>query len=123
LKKIGWQWYNKTSAAMDSLQRIIDTKEPDTGNEKPDSDSLTKDDIFEYYQWEIDQTADFLIKNDIVTIPEDIGECIPVEMPKFMRAMRRGIAYQPSAPFSSDQTGYFYVRPVVPLDSISTVKK
>jgi len=120
LKKIGWRWYNKTSAAMDSLQRIIDTKEPDTGNERPDSDSLTKDDIFEYYQWEIDQTANFLIKNDIVTIPEDIGECIPVEMPKFMRAMRRGIAYQPSAPFSTDQTGYFYVRPIPPLDSAST---
>jgi len=122
LKKIGWHWYNKTNSAMDSLQQIIDAKETDTGNSKLDTDLLTKDDIFQYYQWEIEQTADFLAENDIVTIPENIGECIPVEMPGFMQAMHRGIAYQPPAPFSSDQTGYFYVRPIPPLDSISTAK-
>lgn len=39
-----------------------------------------------------------------------------------MRAVRKGIAYQPAPPFSTDQTGYFYVRPIDNLDSAAIVK-
>ncbi|MCP4581316.1 MAG: DUF885 domain-containing protein [candidate division Zixibacteria bacterium] len=122
LKKIGWQWYNKCSAAMDSLGLIIQAKDPSGSTQSAYNDSLTRDDILNYYQWEIDQTAKFFKENDIVTIPDNIGACIPVEMPVFMRAIRKGIAYQPPPAFSTDQTGYFYVRPLEDLDSLAKVK-
>ena len=117
LKKIGRYWYNVANSAMDSLQRIIDSK-PKGKIKKHAPADFSKEDIMEYYQWEINETADFFKEKDVVTIPEDIGSCLPVEMPQFMRATHRGIAYQPPAPFDIDQTGYFYVRPIPPLDSI-----
>ena len=119
---LGWHWYNKADAAMDSIQKVINSKQPDIINIKPDPSPLTKEDILQYYQREIDQTADFLRQHDIVTIPDDIGRCIPVEMPGFMLAAHRGIAYQSPPPFSSDQTGHFYVRPIPALDSATTTQ-
>ena len=122
LKKIGWYWYNKSNDAIDSLQQITNNKILESDNVFPVPDSLTEKDILEYYQWEIDQTADFFRQNDILTIPDEIGDCIPAEMPEFMRAIRKGIAYQPPAPFSADQTGYFYVRPIPTLDSTAVLE-
>ena len=120
LKKIGWYWYDRCNAAMSSLNNIIAAK--GQNDKTAFNDSLTKKDILNYYQWEINETAKFFKNNDIVTIPDDIGACIPVEMPEFMRAIRKGIAYQPPPPFSSDQTGYFYVRPLDNLDSAAIAK-
>lgn len=117
LKKIGLHWYNVANSAMDSLQRILDSKPEEKIKGQAPAD-FSKEDIMEYYQREINETADFFRNKGIVTIPEDIGSCIPVEMPQFMRATHRGIAYQPPAPFDADQTGYFYVRPILPLDSV-----
>ena len=121
LKQIGWQWYKKAESAMDSLQKVMDTK-----GQLPKpvifQKELTKQDILDYYQREINETADFFRNKDIVTIPQDIGPCVPMEMPEFMRAIRKGIAYQPPPPFSKDQTGYFYVRPIEDLDSAAIAK-
>ncbi len=105
---------------MGSLNNIIAAKSQ-TG-ETAFNSSLTKKDILDYYQREINETAKFFKEKDIVTIPDDIGACIPVEMPEFMRAIRKGIAYQPPPPFSSDQTGYFYVRPIDNLDSTAIAR-
>ena len=122
LKKIGWSWYNISNAKMDSLQKLIDAQ-PKSENTNSDINwKLTKDDILNYYQDEINATAKFFKDNNIVTIPDYIGPCVPVEMPEFMRALHKGIAYQPPAPFSSDQTGYFYVRPISELDSAAVIK-
>lgn len=118
LKKIGWYWYNIANTAMDSLQEILDSKPEEITVKKQAPATFSKDDVMEYYQWEINETADFFNREGIVTVPEGIGRCIPVEMPPFMRATHRGIAYQPPAPFDTDQTGYFYVRPMPPLDSL-----
>jgi uncharacterized protein (DUF885 family) len=122
LKKIGRYWYNIANNSMDSLQKILDLKPEETEVEKQAPDNFSKDDVMEYYQWEINETADFFNREGIVTVPGDIGRCIPVEMPPFMRALHRGIAYQPPAPFDTDQTGYFYIRPIPSLDSISVSK-
>jgi uncharacterized protein (DUF885 family) len=122
LIKIGWHWYEKADAAMDSIQMLIDIKQTEPAEPGQKYKPLTKEDILAYYQYEIDQTALFIKDHDIVTIPEDIGGCIPMEMPEFLLPMHRGIAYQPPAPFSDDQTGYFYVQPIPPLDSLTTIK-
>jgi uncharacterized protein (DUF885 family) len=119
LKKIGYYWFNKSNAVMDSLGRVIKAEIPETTGHQIVPDTLSVADIMAYYQWEINQTADYLRKNNIVTIPDDIGACIPIQTPPFLSATLRGIAYEPPAPFDKDQTGYFYVRPIPPLDSLA----
>ncbi|MFH2035560.1 MAG: DUF885 domain-containing protein [Candidatus Zixiibacteriota bacterium] len=73
---------------------------------------ITKQDILNYYQWETEQTKQFIIENDLVTIPEGIGECKVIETPPFLTNMISTIAYQPPGTFSPSQTGYFFVRPI-----------
>jgi uncharacterized protein (DUF885 family) len=119
LKKIGQRWYRISNAAMDSLNLITAAtpSENDSGIIAPDTFDV--DDMMAYYQWEINQTAEFLKVNNIVSIPNDIGACIPRQTPAFMQATHRGIAYEPAPPFAKDQTGYFYVRPLPPFDSLA----
>jgi uncharacterized protein (DUF885 family) len=119
LKKIGQRWYRKSNAVMDSLNRIIEAGPPEKDSTIIAPDTFAVDDVMAYYQWEINQTADFLEKNNVVSIPDDIGQCIPRQTPAFMQATLRGIAYEPPPAFAKDQTGYFYVRPIPPLDSIA----
>jgi uncharacterized protein (DUF885 family) len=73
---------------------------------------ITKEDLLNYYQWEVEQTRLYLVEHNIVTVPDDIAPCIVIETPVFLRKLVGGIAYQPPGAFSSDQTGYFYVRPI-----------
>jgi len=75
-------------------------------------DCISKDDILRYYNWEVNQTRLFLEENDIVTVPEDVGDCIVVETPPFLTGMISSIAYEPPGVFSPVQTGHFYVRPM-----------
>jgi len=75
-------------------------------------DCIDRQDILDYYQWEVEQTKKFLIDHDIVTVPEDIGPCRVVETPTFLTSIISSIAYQPPGAFNPAQTGYFYVRPV-----------
>lgn len=82
---------------------------------------LTKQDLLDYYNWEIEQTRLYLIQKDIVTVPEDIAECIAVETPQFLRNVISSIAYQPAGTFNTNQTGYFYVRPI--SDSLEDAQK
>lgn len=121
LKKIGWEWYRLSNAKMDSLQEMIDSRQAENEPPAEVNWSLTKNDIMNYYQWEINETAGFFRDHNIVTIPDYIGLCVPVEMPAFMRALHKGIAYQPPPPLSTDKTGYFYVRPIPDLDSAAIV--
>ncbi len=74
--------------------------------------SFTRDDLLDYYQWEVEQVRVWLTDNDILTVPEDIAPVRVVETPDFLRPMIAGIAYLPAAPFSEEQMGIFYVRPV-----------
>jgi uncharacterized protein (DUF885 family) len=104
---------------MDSLQRMIAKKTAESPQDEIVPDTFSAKDILAYYQWEINQTAEYLRNNNLITIPDNIGACVPVEMPVFMQATHRGIAYEPPPPFDTNQTGYFYVRPIPPLDSIT----
>ncbi|MEW6050346.1 MAG: DUF885 domain-containing protein [Candidatus Zixiibacteriota bacterium] len=74
--------------------------------------SFTRQDIHDYYAWEVDQLKTFLTMNDIVHIPHDIVPVDVVETPPFLRSMIAGIAYQPAGPFDKEQRGIFYVRPI-----------
>jgi uncharacterized protein (DUF885 family) len=73
---------------------------------------IEKEDVLGYYQWETEQVKRFLREKDILTVPDNIGECKVIETPVFLRALIGSIAYQPPGAFSPAQTGYFYVRPI-----------
>lgn len=112
LLKIGEALFAQSVHSYDSVSAIVDTL--------PTPDELVyfipksfgRNDILDYFQWEINQTRDWVNSHDFVTVPADIGECIPVETPKFLRNVIGGIAYQPPGPFEAVQTGRFYVRPL-----------
>jgi uncharacterized protein (DUF885 family) len=74
--------------------------------------SFTREDVLDYYNWEIRQTRLFLTENDILTIPENVAPLEVVETPAFLRTMITSIAYQPAGPFDDVQRAYFYVRPI-----------
>jgi len=77
--------------------------------------SFTRQDVLDYYGWEVNQLRIFLQENDIVSIPDDIAPVDVVETPAFLRSMVAGIAYQPAGPFDQNQRGVFYVRPVAEI--------
>jgi uncharacterized protein (DUF885 family) len=104
---------NNVYAQVDSEMGALETKLPP--NEKPvrfTIPSINKADVLDYYQWEINRVKDFVGEKNLIDIPENFGDCVPVETPAFLRGIIRGIAYEPPAPFDSIQTGYFYVRPL-----------
>jgi len=75
-------------------------------------DCITRDDVLRYYNWELDQTRQFLEEKNIVTVPEDIGDCLVLETPPILTGVISSIAYQPPGVYNSDQTGHLYVRPI-----------
>ncbi|PWB70594.1 hypothetical protein C3F09_08890 [candidate division GN15 bacterium] len=74
--------------------------------------SFNRQDILDYYQWEVEQERLYLEANDIVSVPDDIADVTVVETPAFMRPVHAGIAYEPAGPFDSIQQPLFYVRPL-----------
>ena len=111
LLKIGESLVRQTLSEYDEY-----LTELDSSDEGVDSvfviDCITKDDILDYYNWEVGQTRLFLEENDLVTIPDDIGQCKVIETPSFLTNIVSTIAYQPPGVYNPDQTGNFYVRPI-----------
>ena len=83
--------------------------------------SIRKQDLLEYYKWEIGMMKDYTTQSGIVSIPDGFGECIPMETPAFLRGIIRGIAYQQPAPLDNFDTGFFYVRPLP--DTLTAAQK
>ncbi len=74
--------------------------------------SITRRDVLDYYNWEIEAVRDFVVEHELVTVPETIGRCTAVETPVFLRGVIGSIAYMPAGPFDSATAGYFYVPPI-----------
>jgi len=111
LLKIGENLYDQYSALYDDYLAQLEAS-----NSTIDSvfviDCISKDDILRYYQWEVKQTKIFIEQNDIVPLPDGMGECEVIETPPFLVNMVSSIAYEPPGVFSPVQTGLFYVRPI-----------
>lgn len=74
--------------------------------------SISRQDVIDYYNWEIETVKDFVITHDLVTVPEDVGPCEVRETPVFLRGVIGSIAYEPPGPFDRATTGYFYIPPI-----------
>ncbi len=74
--------------------------------------TFTRQDLLDYYGWEVNQVKALLKLNDIVRVPDDIAPVTVIQTPPFLHTMISGIAYQPAGPFDKIHQGYFYVRPI-----------
>ncbi len=112
LLRFGEAMLDQSSATYDSLALIVDSLPPVEEKNTFIPRSFTREDVLDYFQWEINQVRDWVVENDFATIPSDIGDCLPVETPQFLENIVGGIAYQPPGAFEPVQTGRFYVRPL-----------
>ena len=111
LMAIGEYLFAQADSAYDAYLAYLDSVKV-----KNDSvfvlDCIDKEDLLDYYNWEVEQTRVFIQENDLVTVPDDIGECVVLETPSIVQNVISTIAYQPPGVYSPDQTGYFFVRPI-----------
>lgn len=112
LLKLGEVLLEEALIKRDSLVAVVETLTAVTPPEYFVPQTFSRGDVIDYFQWEIDQTAEWLQQTGFVTVPQGLGRCVPVETPRFLRNIIGGIAYQPPGPFEQVQTGRFYVRPL-----------
>ncbi|MCK4857356.1 MAG: DUF885 domain-containing protein [candidate division Zixibacteria bacterium] len=112
LLHLGEIWLERAMTKYDSVKAICDTLPLTNGPTCFIPRSFSRADILDYFQWEINQSRSWVQESHFAAVPPDIGDCIPVETPKFLRNIIGGIAYQPPGPFEPVQTGLFYVRPL-----------
>ncbi len=96
----------------DSLSAVVEKLPPPAEPNTFVPRTFRRGDILDYYQWEIDQAREWVANRDFATVPKDLGECIPVETPQFLRNVIGAVAYEPPGPLSTTQIGRFYVRPL-----------
>ncbi len=111
LLKIGEKLFDETKREYENYLAQLDV-EPLNNDSVYVIDCISKEDVLDYYRWEVEQTKLFMKEHDIATIPDDFGECKVVETPPFLTNVISSIAYQPPGTFSPVQTGMFYVRPL-----------
>jgi len=112
LLKIGESLLEWSQQVYADYEKVIDSQHQTGQDSVFVPASFTRQDILDYYQWEVEQVRLFLEMNEIITIPDDIADVTVIETPIFLRPLHGGIAYEPAGPFDSLQQALFYVRPL-----------
>ena len=112
LLRIGEALLEKARRAYNEYEHYVEEQRQNGRDSVFVPASFTRQDILDYYAWEVNQVKWYLQHRGIVEIPEDIAPVKIVETPPFLQTMIPGIAYQPAGPFDSVQVGLFYVRPI-----------
>lgn len=132
LIRLGERVLRESSAELDVLSRVQATESQwvPSAAPKPSAPapaSFNRSNILVGYRSEIADVRRFIEDKGLVSVPADIGDLVPVEVPPFMRPITPGIAMEPAAPFETpfpgDRTmdpylralvtrGTFYVRPI-----------
>lgn len=111
LLKLGETLFAQYDSAYDAYsQWLADSAASDTDSYL--LQCIDKNTVLDYMTWELDKVKNFISDRDLITIPDDIGECRIVETPKFLQNVIGSIAYQPPGVYSPVQTGMFYIRPL-----------
>jgi uncharacterized protein (DUF885 family) len=112
LLKLGQALYDKAHRNYKDYEKFI-ASSPEPKNEHSFvPSSLNRQDVLDYYNWEINKVKQFLDSSDIVSLPKKLAPVTAIETPPFLRSMIGGIAYQPAGAFDINPRGYFYVRPL-----------
>ena len=64
-----------------------------------------------YYHDRIAELRDFVVKHDVVTVPDWLGEIKVVETPSFLQPVSPGASMNSPRLFSSSSTGYYFITP------------
>ncbi len=112
LLKIGEAQFAEAARLYDSVSAIVDTLPLPEDFAYFVPKSFSRADVMDYFQWEINQTRDWLVAHDFATIPSNIAPCVPEETPAFAERLTGGIICQTAGPFESAQTSRFHVQPL-----------
>lgn len=112
LQRLGEVLFEKLDRSYDSLSSAISFMPLERDYDVFVPRSFNRQDILDYFQWEIDVTREWVSHNDFATIPAEVGPCVPQETPKFMRNVIGSVAYLPAGPFEAEQVGRFFVQPL-----------
>lgn len=109
LLEIGSHFLDSLTAVVDSLTRIYENP---PATRVTISRDFSRDDVIAYREQEIEYVRDFVTQHALVTVPDWIGDIVPVETPGFLRGIIPGIAMVPPAPFDTTGTSLFYTQPI-----------
>jgi uncharacterized protein (DUF885 family) len=114
LLKVGWRLFEETDRAMTELAQQIDGQK--TARELLEiakADHPGANELLDVYRQEMARARQFVVTQDIVTIPE--GESLKIEpTPPFVRGIIPYAAYMMPGPLEKMQQGIFLVTPVDP---------
>jgi len=112
LRAMGWEVIRDTKSRMaDVAREISPDADWESVLEELKLDHPAKGKVRETYAAEMARARDFVIENDLVTVPS--GERLEViDTPVFIRNIIPYAAYMPPGPFEDQQLGLFYVTPV-----------
>ena len=117
LLEIGWRLFRETEKAMEQLAQEIDRQK--TARELLEvakADHPGANELLDVYRREMARVRQFVVTQDIVTIPE--GESLKIEpTPPFLRGIMPYAAYMMPGPLEKIQQGVFLVTPVDPQSS------
>lgn len=109
---IGEKLFDEAQQAYRDYEKIVESDHQNGGDAVFVPAAFAKQDILDYYSWETVQVKEYLQKNEIVSVPDDIADVNVAETPGFLRSMFGGITYEPAGPFDQSQQAMFYVRPI-----------
>lgn len=113
----GWRLFKETETAMEQVAKQIDGQK--TARELLEvakADHPTADELLDVYRKEMARARQFVLTQDIVTMPK--GESLKIEpTPPFLRGIMPYAAYLFPGPLESMQQGIFLVTPVDPNSS------
>jgi hypothetical protein len=107
--KIGEYYLARTTKMIDSLSGLL---APAVREMVTLPSDFGKSDVIEYREGEIRYLRDFVTRENIVTIPDLVGDIEIVETPRFLRPLIPGMAMMPPGPFDKGRKSYFFVPPV-----------
>jgi len=108
---LGETYLAEAQENYDRYVRQLEENKPDTiARFVPHS--FSGRDYLDYLQWETNTLRDYFTRADIVTIPDNIGDCTVIETPPFLRGIISSLAYMPAGPFDDATDAYFYIQPL-----------
>jgi len=112
LRDMGWAVVRETKSRMAEVAGEVEAgADWESVLEKLKADHPPKGKVRETYASEMARARDFVVENDLVTVPD--GERLEViDTPVFIRNIIPYAAYLPPGPFEDEQLGFFYVTPV-----------
>jgi uncharacterized protein (DUF885 family) len=72
--------------------------------------------LIPYYRDRINELRSYVVKNNIVTVPDWLGTIDVVETPSFLQPVSPGASMNPPRLFSSETTGFYFITPPTSLE-------